>query len=122
MEDADLLRQQIKTARIMLFIIAAGSLASALIFIPDPEWTQNPAGLWSTLLVAAAYFLLGLWAKKKPFTAIVVGLLLVLAIPLLLFAFGSPGYVHWPTRLLSLLLLGLGFADGRDAQNKMKGL
>jgi hypothetical protein len=122
MEDHDLLREQLKTPRILLFIVAASALASALVFLPDPNWSSNPAGLSFTLLLAAIYFVLAFWAKKKPYTAILIGLALFVIIPVVMVIIDQAAYVHWPSKLIGFCLLLLGVSDAKDAQKKLSGL
>ncbi|HEY4110564.1 hypothetical protein [Puia sp.] len=120
--DTDLLRKQLKTVRIFLFIMAAVSFASAIIFVPDPYWRETPVGMPLTLLVALIYFLLALWARKKPYTAILIGLALILIIPVSLVLLHLAAFVHWPSKIIGIILLGLGVGDARDAQKKLRSL
>ena len=121
MEDSDLFRQQLKTPRIMLFIVAALTFASAVVFLPDPGWRNDPAGFPATLLVAAVYFGLALWAKKRPYTALLAGLALIVIIPVGMLLTHRAAFAHWPSKIIGICLLSLGIGDARDAQRKLRG-
>jgi hypothetical protein len=121
-EEADLLRKQIATARILLLIVAVATLISALLLLPS---LPGRAVLENTLLtgmISIIYFLLALYTKKRPYTAIVAGLLLLLLV-IVLDIFWNPfgALSRWQSKLLSIFLLVLGIGDSKDAQRKMRG-
>ena len=120
-EEADLLRKQIATARILLLIVAVATLLSALLLLPTLSYPYTLLNILITSAVSAIYFTLAIWAKKKPYTAIRIGLLLLLLVVLFdifLNPFGP--YSRWQSKILSILLLFLGIGDARDAQRKMR--
>jgi TRAP-type C4-dicarboxylate transport system permease small subunit len=120
-EEADLLRKQIATARILLLIVAVATLLSAFILLPTLSYPYTLLNIRITSAVSAIYFLLAIRAKKKPYTAIRIGLLLLLLVILFdifLNPFGP--YSRWQSKTLSILLLFLGIGDSKDAQRKMK--
>ena len=117
---ADLLRKQIGTARTVLLIIAVATLISALLLLPN---LPNPAILENILLtgmVSVIYFVLAFYTKRKPYTAIRIGLLLLL-LAIILDIFWNPfgPLSRWQSKTLTLLLLLLGIGDSKDAQRKM---
>lgn len=120
-EDAELLRQQIKTARTFLFIVAASTFLSGVLFIFLPK---SGLGSWVDavliFLLAGIYFLLGIWTNKKPYTAIRVGLAITIAV-ILVPAVIRPSalFDRWPSKLLSIGLLCMGLADSKDAEKKI---
>jgi hypothetical protein len=119
-ESADLLRKQIGTARTVLLIIAVATLISALLLLPN---LPNPAILENILLtgmVSVIYFVLAFYTKRKPYTAIRIGLLLLL-LAIILDIFWNPfgPLSRWQSKTLTLLLLLLGIGDSKDAQRKM---
>ena len=119
-ESADLLRKQIGTARTFLLIVAIATMVSALLLLPN---LPNPATLENILLtgmIAVVYFALAFYTKRKPYTAIRIGLLLLL-LAVILDIFWNPfgPFSRWQSKTLSLLLLLLGIGDSKDAQRKM---
>jgi hypothetical protein len=120
-EEADLLRKQIATARILLLIVAVATLLSALLLLPTLPYPNTLLNILITSAVSAVYFLLAIWTKKKPYTAIRIGLLLLLLVVLFdifLNPFGP--YSRWQSKTLTILLLFLGIGDSKDAQRKMR--
>lgn len=120
-EDADLLRKQIGTARTLLLIVAVATLISAMLLLPN---LPNPAILENIIftgMIAAIYFVLALYTKRKPYTAIRIGLLLLL-LGIILDIFWNPfgPLSRWQSKTLTLLLLLLGIGDSKDAQRKMR--
>jgi uncharacterized membrane protein YccC len=121
-EAADLLRKQIATARILLLIVAIATLISALLLLPSLPGASVMENILLTGMISILYFLLALYAKKRPYTAILAGLtLLLLAIVLDVFWNPFGPLSRWQSKLLSLFLLVLGIGDSKDAQCKMKG-
>jgi len=120
-EDALLLRKQIATARIVLLIVAVATLISAALLLPNLPGRDILTNILLTSAFSAIYFLLALWTRKKPYTAIRAGLLLLL-LAILLDVFWNPfgPFSRWQSKTLTLLLLLLGLADSRDAQRKMR--
>lgn len=121
MEDSDLLRQQLKTPRVLLFVVAASTFASAIVFLPDPEWRNNPAGMLTTLVVAVIYLGLALWARNRPYTALLTGLALFVIVTAGMLVTGRAAFAHWPTKIIGTCLLLMGLGDARDAQRKLRG-
>jgi len=120
-ESADLLRKQIATARILLLIVAIATLISAMLLLPS---LPSPAVLENIILtgmISIIYFLLALYTKKRPYTAIVAGLFLLL-LCMVLDIFWNPfgAFSRWQTKLLTIFLLVLGIGDSKDAQRKMR--
>jgi hypothetical protein len=120
-EEADLLRKQVGTARTLLLIVAVATLISALLLLPQLPGRNTLTNILLTSTVSVIYFILALWTGKKPYTAILAGLLL-LAFTILLDIFWNPfgPFARWQSKLLTIFLLLLGTGDSKDAQRKMK--
>jgi len=87
--DKDIVRQRIKEARILLFVIAIFTFIQALIlYFSLPDITI----LVINLILASIYTGLGFWAQKKAFAAILTGGLLYVSI-ILLSAFLDPSTI-----------------------------
>jgi hypothetical protein len=120
-EDAQLLKQQIKTARIFLFVVAVSTFLSGVLFIflPKSDHSSWVDGVFIFLL-AGVYSLLAIWTKKKPYTAMRVGLAITVAVILLPSVIRPSAFFdRWPSKLLSIAMLCWGLADSKDAQKKM---
>jgi hypothetical protein len=120
-ESADLLRKQIGTARTVLLIVAIATLISAMLLLPGLPGSAVLENIILTGIISIIYFLLALYTKKKPYTAILAGLLLLLLV-IILDIFWNPfgPFSRWQTKTLTLFLLALGFGDSKDAQRKMR--
>ncbi|HXD77271.1 MAG TPA: hypothetical protein VN616_05655 [Puia sp.] len=119
-DDARLLRQQVGTARAFLFIAAAFSFISAILMTPGLPSQFTVLNIGITGVVSLLYILLAIWAGKRPYTAMRLGLLL-LAVAIAADSFVTPfgPFNRWQSKLLTLVTLLLGLADSRDAQRKL---
>lgn len=120
-EAADLLRKQIATARTLLLIIAIVTLLSASLLLPQLPGNKFLINILLTSTISVIYFLLAAYTKKKPYTAILLGLYL-LGLSVMLDIVWNPfgPFNRWQTKTLTLLLLLLGIPDSKDAQRKMR--
>lgn len=120
-ESADLLRKQVATARILLLIVAIATLLSALLLVanlPNPVTLEN---IVLTGIVSVIYFILAIWTRRKPYSAILAGLMLLVVVILLDVVWNPWGpFSRWQSKLLTFFLLLLGIGDSKDAQRKMK--
>jgi CBS domain containing-hemolysin-like protein len=119
-ESADLLRKQIGTARTLLLIVAVATLISAMLLLPNLPSSAILQNIILTGMISVIYFILALYTKRKPYTAIRIGLLLLL-LAIILDIFWNPfgPLSRWQSKTLTLLLLLLGIGDSKDAQRKM---
>jgi len=119
-ESADLLRKQIGSACTFLLIVAVATLISAMLLLPALPSHTILENIILTAVISVIYFILAIYTKKKPYTAILAGLLLLLltiVIDILWNPFGP--FSRWQSKTLSLLVLLLAIGDSRDAQQKM---
>jgi CBS domain containing-hemolysin-like protein len=119
-ESADLLRKQIGTARTLLLIVAIATLVSAMLLLPSLPRPAILENIILTGMVSVFYFVLAFYTRRKPYTAIRIGLLLLL-LAIILDIFWNPfgPFSRWQSKILTLLLLLLGIGDSKDAQRKM---
>ena len=119
-EEAILLRKQIATARTVLIIVAIATLISAMLLLPQLSNRTTLVNILLTSAIALIYFGLAFYTMQKPYTAIRIGLLLLLLV-IILDIFWNPfgPFSRWQSKTLTLLLLLLGIGDSKDAQRKM---
>lgn len=87
--DRDVVKKRIAEARIILFVISGFTLLQSLILYADnPGLTL----LVVNLILSAIYAGLGIWAKNKPFAAILTGGLIYVSL-ILLAAFIDPAEI-----------------------------
>ena len=119
-EEALLLRKQIASTRTFLIIVAVVTLISAMILLPS---LPNSTTLISIVLISissGAYFLLASWTKKKPYSAVLAGFLILLVnivVDIVWSPFGPLG--RWQSKTITLLMLFMAMSDSKDAQQKM---
>lgn len=119
MEDEILLKKQIKTARNMLFIAGSAMTIGAILVVPQVLEGYQISDLVITALQAIIYFLLGSMTKRKPYTAVRIGLGLGIVMILAAVIPHVPVEGHWAARIIALAILLLASGDSKDAQRKM---
>jgi peptidoglycan/LPS O-acetylase OafA/YrhL len=121
-DDVLLLRKQIASTRTFLLIVAVATLISAIILLPGLPGGATLTNIILDSVMAVAYFLLAWWTRKRPYTAVLVGLLLFL-LTVLADIFWNPfgPFNRWQSKIITLLLLFLAISDSKDAERKMKG-
>jgi hypothetical protein len=87
--------------------------------LPGVHYLEN---ILITAAVSVVYFFLAVQTKKRPYTAIQLGFLVLLLV-ILLDIFWNPfgAFSRWQTKTLTLLALLLGIGDAKDAERKLKG-
>jgi hypothetical protein len=119
-ESADLLRKQVATARTVLLVVAVATLVSAMLLLPALPGRTILENIILTGMISVIYFLLALWTKKKPYTAILTGLLLLLLTIVIDILWNPLGpFSRWLSKTLTLFLLLLAIGDSKDAQRKI---
>jgi lysylphosphatidylglycerol synthetase-like protein (DUF2156 family) len=119
-ESVDLLRKQIGTARTLLLIVAIATLISALLLLPGLPSRPILENIILTGIISVIYFILAVYTKKKPYTAVMAGLLLLLLTMVIDIVWNPFGpFSRWQSKILTLLLLALAIGDSKDAQRKM---
>lgn len=120
-EEALLLRKQIASTRTFLLIVAIATLISALLLFPGLPNTANLISIIDISVISGVYFLLAWWTRKRPYTAVLAGLLVLLLSVVLDILWSPFGPLNrWQSKTLTLLMLFLAISDSRDAQRKMK--
>lgn len=120
-EAASLLRKQIATARTLLIIVAIATLVSAFLLLPQLPDRITLINILLTTVISVVYFILAVYTKRKPYSAILAGLgllLVVIIFDVLWNPFGP--FSRWQSKTITLLLLLLGIGDSKDAQRKMR--
>ena len=120
-EDALLLRKQIKSTRTFLIIVAVVTLISASLLLPNLPDNATMIEIIMIVVISGIYFFLALWTKKRPYTAVVAGLVLLLVTVLVDIIWNPLGpTTRWQSKIISLIMLFMAFSDAKDAQRKMK--
>ena len=113
--------KHIKNARNALFIVAGVQLIAVLYSI----FTTTGAVMWITagitLAVALIFFLLGLWTKKKPFTAILIALIIYVGL-WVADSIYDPAYIYKGIllKIIIIVYLVIGMRDAKEAQDMAK--
>lgn len=120
-EDALLLRKQIKSTRTFLIIVAVVTLISASLLLPNLPDNATMIEIIMIVVISGIYFFLAVWTKKRPYTAVVAGLVLLLVTVLVDIIWNPLGpTTRWQSKIISLIMLFMAFSDAKDAQRKMK--
>lgn len=121
-EEASLLRKQIATARTLLIIVAIATVISAFLLLPQLPDRITLINILLTTVIAIIYFVLAGYTKRKPYTAILAGLFLLLLVIIFDVIWNPFGpFSRWQSKTITILLLLLGIGDSKDAQRKMRG-
>lgn len=113
--------KNIRNARTALFVVSAIQLIAAII---TGSTQGGDVGLFSFIFMAAVavvFFLLALWSKKKPYTAILVALILYVGL-LVVDAMFDPETIFkgLVMKVIIIVYLARSINDAREAQNAMK--
>lgn len=120
MEEENLLKKQIASSRIMLFIVAAVTAIAGILLIPQSDELGQFTDIVVTFGLAVVYFGLAFWAKSKPYTAFRTGLGITVAVVIAGLITNAPGLSgHWQSRVISVAFFFLGLSDSKDAERKM---
>jgi len=112
--------KHVRNARIMLYILAGLVLLTIAMVTP----IDQPAK-WFTVgfivIFAAIFAVLGYWSKKKPFTAILIALILFVLLQTLS-AIVEPASLlqGWYLKIIVTVLLILGVRNGKEIQDRKK--
>jgi hypothetical protein len=113
--------KHIRNARILLFVIGGLSLLALMYVLPLDGSFQKLFMLIWTLAFAGAFVALGFWTKKKPYTALLVALILFLAIQVLS-VIGDPASIMqgWIFKIIIVVMLINGLRNARESQRMME--
>jgi hypothetical protein len=113
--------KHIRNARIILFILAGIFLLGIFSVMP---FDDNPLKLVMAgimVLFAAAYIALAFWTKKKPYTAILIALILYISLQVLSFLLQPASiFQGWILKIIVILLLLLGLRNAKESQRLME--
>ncbi len=112
--------KHVRNARVTLYIVAGLSLLSILL-LPAMEDTAKYIAIGLVVFIAALYVALGLWSKKKPFTAILIGLIFFIVLQVLnAIADPSTLWQGWYIKIAVPLFLILGLRNAKEIQDRKK--
>lgn len=112
--------KHVRNARVILYILAGLSLLTFVSIIPiDGPVKYLLTGM--TIAMAAVFFILGYWSKKKPYTALLTALIYFFAL-VLLAAIMKPESLltGWYVKIAVILFLILGVRNGKQIQDMQK--
>jgi hypothetical protein len=113
--------KHIRNARIILYILAGIFLLGIFSVMP---FDDNPLKLVMAgimVLFAAAYIALAFWTKKKPYTAILIALILYISLQVLSFLLQPASiFQGWILKIIVILLLLLGLRNAKESQRLME--
>ena len=111
--------KHIRNARIMLFVIAGLILLVLFTLMPIDEpakWIS--AGI--IVLFAGVFVALGLWTRKKPYTAILTALIFFVSLQVLSGILQPASILQgWIFKIVIIVMLILGLRNGKEAQDMM---
>jgi hypothetical protein len=113
--------KHIRNARIMLFVLAGLTFLSIWTLVP---FGDDPAKVFIAVFVAVVggiFVALAFWTKKKPFTAILLALIIYVALEILA-AFAQPATIFqgWIIKIAIVVMLIMGLQNARESQNMME--
>ncbi len=113
--------KHIRNARIMLFVLAGLVLLELFLIFPLDD---EPIRIFTAVfivVVSAIFVTLGFWSRKKPYTALLVALIVVITLLVLAFI-GDPTslFQGWFIKIPVILFLVMGLRNAREGQRMMK--
>jgi len=113
--------KHIRNARYLLFVIAGLSLLGLYYVLPlDGSFEKIFMLIW-VIAFAGAYVALGFWTKKKPYTALLIALILFIVIQVLS-AIGEPASLMqgWVFKIIIIVMLINGLRNAKESQRMME--
>ncbi|HVU54345.1 MAG TPA: hypothetical protein VHD83_04790 [Puia sp.] len=112
--------KHVRHARITLYVAAGLSLLSFFL-IQNMEGDAKSFAIGVIIVVAAVYALLGYWSNKRPFTAILTGLIFFIVLQVFN-AIGDPSTIlqGWYIKIAVPLFLILGLRNAKEIQDRRK--
>lgn len=112
--------KHIRNARIMLFIVAALTLANLFILAPFDDQVKIINAVF-VVVFGGVFIGLAFWTKRKPYSAILTALIVFCGLQVLNFL-ASPSSVFngWILKIAVILMLVLGLGNARESQRMMK--
>lgn len=112
--------KHVRHARIALYVLAALTFCSIALMTPvnSPErWIS----VGFVVFVALIFFVLGLWSKKRPFTAILTALILFVGLQVLNGILDPSSLLQgWYVKIAVTLFLILGLRNAKEIQDRRK--
>lgn len=112
--------KHVRNARITLYVVAGLSLL-AIFLLQDMEDLAKKIAIGIVVLIAAIYAFLGYWSNKRPFTAILIGLIFFVCLQVFN-AIADPATIiqGWYVKIAVTLFLIMGLRNARDIQDRRK--
>ena len=113
--------KSIRNARTALFVVAGVQLLFGIIYGLAQGNEEAMPIMIVAIVIAAIFFGLGMWTKSKPYTAILTGLILFIALHILEAVVDPASIVRGIIlKVLVIVYLGKSLKDAREAQEMKK--
>ena len=113
--------KHIRNARIMLYVLAGFSLFALFLVLPlngDPIRIITAVAV---VVYAGIYVGLGFWAKKKPYTALLIALIFFVGIQVIGAIINPASIIQgWFIKILIIVMLVLGLRNAKESQRMME--
>lgn len=112
--------KHVRNARIVLYVVAGLSLLG-LFLLKDMEDTAKNIMIGFVIFIAGAFAFLGYWSTKRPFTAILIGLILFVILQVFN-AIGDPSTLTqgWYVKIAVPLFLIMGLRNAKEIRDRRK--
>ncbi|HEY4209195.1 MAG TPA: hypothetical protein VGM31_20360, partial [Puia sp.] len=109
-----------RNARVTLYVVGGLSLLS-IFLLPDMDDLAKKVAIGVIICIAAAYVFLGFWSKKRPFSAILIGLILFVSLQIFN-AIADPSTLlqGWYIKIGVPLFLIMGLRNAKEIQDRKK--
>jgi len=112
--------KHVRNARIGLYVLA-GLMLLTIFAVDDKDDLSGKITIGFIVFIAGVYALLGYWSNKRPFTAILTGLILFVSLQVLN-AIADPSTLlkGWYIRIGIPIYFILGLRNAKDIQDRRK--
>jgi hypothetical protein len=110
--------KHVRNARIALYVVA-GLFLLSIFLLQDLEDTAKKIMIGLVIFMAGVFALLGYWSIKRPFTAILIGLIIFVALQVFN-AIADPSSLlqGWYVKIAVPLFLIMGLRNAKEIQDR----
>jgi multidrug efflux pump subunit AcrB len=112
--------KHVRNARVTLYVVAVLMLLS-LFLLPQMADTARKIAIGFVVVLAVVFAVLGYWSTKKPFTAILTGLIVYIGLQVA-DAIADPSTLlrGWYVKIAVTLFLIMGLRNAKEIQDRRK--